>query len=847
MNLKKYFYIILLTSSGLFAQKAYFIDGYHGGIWGHYPEGYTSYVVNQLKEHPDWKANLEIEPETWDRVENMDADSYHKLQEFFKDQSAKGRVEYVNPTYAQGYLFNISGESIISQFHYGIKKVHEHFPTAIFTSYSSEEPCFTSALPQILTSFGYTNASLKNPNTCWGGYTRAHGGELVNWIGPDGTGITTVPRYAIEILKPGSAWETIGNANSPEYIHAAFDYGIKNPIGMTLQDAGWKLGPWLKKNQYKPSEYTTWRNYFENVADKKNITDWNFSQEDVLVSLVWGSQVLQKLAQEVRASENKIIQAEKIAFLDLLENGVAYPENRFQMAWQPLLLSQHHDCWIVPYNISKGTSWAQKVEGWTNFTDAVSDSIMNREAFAKANTGERFLKVYNTLGKTRNELVSAKVPKGWKTSETAVFDREGRKLIMQIIPSKDGGEMLFRAEIPAFGYSVFQLKKEKTAARNNGARAKKLADGTYILETDLYKIIVDPAQGGTIKSLIAKDLGKREFVDLNSERSFNELRGNFYNKGGFKSSTESPAEVKIIANGPQQVALSIQGQIAGNPFTQIISLSQGQKRIELNVKIDWKGKQGIGEFEETDYEATNLKKAFYNDKYKLLSLFPLNLTDQKVYKNAPFDVTETGLEDTFFSRWDEIKNNIILNWVDVTDGNGQYGCALFTDHTTSYAHGKDFPLGLNVQYAGQGLWGRQYTVEGSTEINYALIPHKGNWQEAELWQQNELIKEPLHAVSFSEKPSKMQSSLLNLNKSGWVLSSAQVQDGNMLIRIFNAEGDAETGSVNFSFDPGNVELVELNGKTRKKLSVDKSNGSYQVKLTMPQFGFRTLKLSGNQN
>ena len=53
-----------------------------------------------------------------------------------------------------------------------------------FSAYSSEEPCFTSALPGILKSFGFKYAVLKNPNTCWGGYTRAFGGELVDWIGP---------------------------------------------------------------------------------------------------------------------------------------------------------------------------------------------------------------------------------------------------------------------------------------------------------------------------------------------------------------------------------------------------------------------------------------------------------------------------------------------------------------------------------------------------------------------------------------------------------------------------------------------------------------------------------------
>ena len=38
----------------------------------------------------------------------------------------------------------------------------------------------------------------------------------------------------------------------------------------------------------------TWRQYFKTVADTTRATDWKFSQEDVLVSLVWGAQVLQR-------------------------------------------------------------------------------------------------------------------------------------------------------------------------------------------------------------------------------------------------------------------------------------------------------------------------------------------------------------------------------------------------------------------------------------------------------------------------------------------------------------------------------------------------------------------------
>ena len=34
------------------AQQAYFIDGYHGGIYGHYPVGQTAFIAQKLRQNP---------------------------------------------------------------------------------------------------------------------------------------------------------------------------------------------------------------------------------------------------------------------------------------------------------------------------------------------------------------------------------------------------------------------------------------------------------------------------------------------------------------------------------------------------------------------------------------------------------------------------------------------------------------------------------------------------------------------------------------------------------------------------------------------------------------------------
>lgn len=825
------------------AQTAWYIDGYHGGVWGHYPDWNTRFMADMLKNNPDWKINIELEPETWDRAQTVDPAAYADFKALFADQSLNGRIEYVNPAYAQSYMYNISGESIIRQFAYGIKKIREHFPGATFTSYSSEEPCFTSALPQILTSFGFKYASLKNPNTCFGGYTRAHGGELVNWIGPDGTGILTSPRYAVEKLATKSTWQTIAWTNDPAYLNAAYAAGIKHPIGMTLQDAGWKGGPFIGKGDKGGihSIYTTWRNYFANVVKGDAGTDWKVSQEDILVNLVWGSQVTQQIAQRVRLCENKIVQNEKLAAMAKIYAGGNYPSADFDAAWRTLLLSQHHDCWIVPYNGKPGDTWADKVIGWTAFSNHKSDSIANVSVLKIAEANDDHITVYNTLGMDRDETITVAIPSKFEAQQVAIFNSAGKQVKTQVIPANDNQQamMAFKANVPSMGYAVYQFKQAGQPV-STGAHISQTSNGLYQLETDLYRIVIDPLHGGIIKSLIAKTMGNREFVDKANVRGFNELRGNFYNDGGFKSTKDNPVKIEVLENGPLTIKLAIKGTINGSNYTQLLTLSEGQPRIDIKLTIDWKGNPGIGEsMKPGTYKMENPVKPFYDDRNKLLALFPLNLKHQKVYKNAPFDVTESKLGNTFYTRWDSIKNNVIHTWVDVTGDNDQYGMALLTDHTTSYAHGQDFPLALDIQYSGMGLWGRNYTINGPTEISYALILHTGKWDKAGIWGIASKWQEPL-LIGAGAAPSGIRNSLLKTDK-GIEISAMQFDGDDLLLRVLNT-GNSNDCKMELRFNADKAELVELDGRVKEQLPFTKAAGGNLIHFNAPRFGVRTIRL-----
>ena len=822
----------LITGSSLSAQaqQSWFIDGYHGGIWGHYPKGYTNFIIGQLQQHPAWKINLEIEPVTWDAVRADDTAAYRKLRSMI---AAGDRIEYVNPGFGQSYLFMGSGESMIRQFSYGIKKLREHFPGIGFTTYSTEEPCFTSALPQVLKSFGYKYASLKNPNTCWGGYTRAHGGELVNWIGPDGSSILTVPRYATEELVKGSTWQTTAWNSGRDYVQSALQYGVKHPVGMCLQDAGWKNGPWIgNKNGI---QYTTWKEYFEKIADHSLATNWKVSQEDILVSLVWGSQVLQRIAQQVRSAEDKLVATEKLASMAAVRSGFAWPQSAFDRAWENLLLAQHHDCWIVPYNGDHGDTWANKVRNWTMVTETICDSISTAARKALTIAASNSIAVFNTTAIDRQELISVSAEEDTKVLAV----QSGKKLLpVQWTTNEKNGkkELLFKAAVPAAGAQTWQFSNRRPANLNGASAVQR--DGVVVLETDLYRLTIDPKAGGAISSLISKQWQQKEWI-AEGASSFNTLQGNFYNDGGQLSTASQPATVTIIENGPLRIKVKISGTIAGQAFHQTITLMQGEPRIDCALKIHWQKNIAIGSnYKQQDYKAEEYRKAFYDDSQKLLLSFPVNLSSQTIHKNAPFDVTASRLDHTFFNRWDSIRNNVILHWIDIADEKEKYGMALFTDHTGAYVHGNNHPPGLVVQYSGRGLWGRDYTVDGPTSINYSLLPHKGSWEQAQLEVERVKLAEPLLASAGAAALKRF----LHVSKPGWELSSMTIHGKDLLMRFYNAAASDSTAAVYLPVPVKHVTLENLDGSVLKTIQTKNAKNGTSFTVTAPRFGIRTIRL-----
>lgn len=842
MSIQKIAFSVLLCAcclSGHAQDGPWFVDGFHGGVYGHYPlKTYTEYMSDLLEKHPDWVMCLEIEPETWDSVKVVTPGEYIR----FKNKVKSNRVEYTNPTYAQPYMYNIPGESIIRQFQYGIRKLNEHFPEMTFDTYAVEEPCFTSCLPQILKGFGFKYASLKNPNTCWGGYYDTVDGEIVNWTGPDGSSVLCSPRHGFEALSNENVFSTLANNNNQEYLAGAAKENFRHPVGMTYQDAGWTMGPWLESQwadfgDKKPvaSTYTTWRNFFGNIAADVTPVDYISDQEDVLGALVWGSQVMQEIGKSVRTAENDIVSAEKIGVMANIANGYRYSDSLVDEGWRTLLLSQHHDSWIVPYNNLKNHgTWADWICGrWTVSTREVAARVMREagsslatDAFAwRDNSAPFFIRAFNTTGKARSEVVSVNLPDRLAGHGIVLKDAQGRTVSSETVLVDGDVKIIFRAEVPSFGYATWTVEDE--GEKKLSVRAPY---NSNVIENDMYRIVFDKKRGGTIKSIICKKDGGKELVKK-GEYAFGELKGFFYDENRFISSADAEAFITVVEDNRFEKKIRVAGMLGTHPFVETVTLREGDPKIDFDLKIDWQGNPGIGAYRQADAYA-NPERAFYDDRYHLNMYFPAAASRPELYKGAPFDVVKSRLDDTNFSNWHNIKHNILLDWVSVEGED--VGMALLSDHTTSYVYGADRPLALTVQSSGNGLWGRDYKIDGPTVLHFAIVPHDGGWKEA-VGSYNDW-NEPLNA--YCAKGLKAEN-VSFADAGGYEIVAAYMHGDDVIVRLFNHTGDNSTHKVRVGESFRGAEEIDLSGNTVGTVRLE--DGCFET--SMPYLGFKTFRLS----
>lgn len=837
--------------------KVYYMDGYHGGIRGHMPLGSWRDILDQMKLHPEWRFAIDVEPVSWDYLKERDPIAYEELSELVKDNALASRVEIVAGSYAQPYGWITDGESNIRHLTAGLRIIKAHFPEAVVDTYAVQEPCWTSALPQILRQLGFERASLKDASTAWGGYTQGYPAETVDWAGPDGTTIPTAPRYACEDLV--NVFETEAREATPGYAEKCVREDIAHPVGMYYQDLGWTARPGMSgPDGVTPDyvEYTTWREYFTTVANKER-PYWQPGQEIFRGALPWGERVLVRMARQVRRCEIAMLNTERLCALAVNAGG-GYEEH-LNEAWGHLMMTQHHDGWICAGAGTGERSWAWKTSAQVYAAEFLFDKLQ-RDAFASMlravpasqEEGEGVL-IINPLARAETRLVRVAMTGAIGTKEFAVYDGEERLSAQCVVERRhaDGsfnaGELLFFAKLPALGEKTFRIIPQMDDSEKESTLRAEMRGQRVILENSCLRAEINLERGGVLSSFVDKKRG----VELVPEgKDFNEYKGYFIEDNRFCSNTEFPAEAKIDYTGALEARVIVRGKIANTRFETRYTIGEHSPRLDVQVGFDFGESTYIGEpyqmkreYEDETGRHFDAHRTYHDGRYRLNAYFPTTFSQSHIDKDCAYDVCRSALTDTHFTTWNEIKHNILLHWVDATDD--EQGLSVLCDHTTAYIHGQNTPLGLALAWGyDAGFWWGRRPLKGIHQMRYQLMAHAGDWREGTVWHECEhFLHKPLARRSAKALKETARSAFA-IETEGVELGSFYAQDGELYARVFNAGEECEAVlTLDAGRFSGLIETAPGGAPTGFVPTASDEQNRRVIRVELPRFAIRTYRLT----
>lgn len=810
----------------------YFVDGYHGGIRGHMPEGSWQDILYALKRFPDWKISLEIEPESWEYLRRHDFHTYCNLRAFIENPDTADRIEFISSSYAQPFCWAVNGESNIRQLIHGIEVTKKYFPTAEIDTYAVQEPCFTSCLPQVLNELGYQRMSLKNP-TAWGGYMKKMPGEMVWLCGHDGSKIPAVPRYMCEELISCNATEASGYdyVAISQFAEKCSRNGIKAPVGMCLQDLGWSSAPLVQGTEVT---YVTWREYFQ-MFSKHLKDEVFFSQEDIRVSLPWGNRILGEMLSHVRHGENRILQTEKLLAIAQSEENTSDLDfidcqKWLRAAWEMLMQAQHHDGYICATCGEGIRQWAFRSSRLALDCCALLDRICARceesisgEPYTHlGKEKEIWLRVYHTTG-CRHSLPT-EITLGLEPGVQSlhIFNAEGEEIPCQYLPLRtyaDGGLgavlLRFNSSHDGIGYTSYQVVSDSHCLVQRQGLARKTMQNTVEVSTEYLHLVFDLTKGGSIISFLDKQTGRNYAENLSG---FGNLRGYFIQQEKFLNNTSSMTKCEFLENGPLCCRLKFSGEFYGTTFETCVTIRQTDPRIDLETSVYFDKETEIGYpyCPNPEEEYLGVRRSSCREDYKLGIQFPTGNRQIEIVKSAPYDIYNSNLSDTRFDSWETIKHNIINGYIDLYERESDTGLCIFCDSINGYSYSEYlFSLTVAFGYHSNFWWGYQ-PAKGKYTVSYSLLPHSGNWKNANLQQEDAKRREPLLSQRLSQRPAVLKKTLLGSENPSVETVTISNEKQGIMVRLFHAHTEEEPLQLYGDLLQNGYEIVDLKGNLTTK-------------------------------
>lgn len=828
----------------------YYFDGYHGGQEGHMPLGAFRTILDLLDENPKWKVNLDIEPESYKLLRYRDSETFYRLVDKLKEKEP--RIEIVDETYSQPMSCALNGESIIRNFVYGRETLKESFADIDVENFFSQEPIFSSCMPQILLSLGYKHASLFN-STIFAGYTHGVNAAVVKWKGNDGSVIPAIPTYGVnEIVKHennGSVWWSFYNFFAPpDFVKACYDAGIIPPSAMGLQDLGYnaEFAPEAKHDGIDRGylEYATPKEYFKSVnADGSPVLS---GQELVRVSLPWSEKNLSEYLKAIKKYEYDLLTAETLNFFAALYLG-RNEESLIRDCWKRFMLLSHHDVFVCTNHDFTKSMRYQIFALDNNFRDLKNDL---KFALINDKNDELTITVFNPLSKNVRRLVKLDLALNKTVCDVKVFTNGkeinadcseheinsgfSEPLDAETYMKNDCHKIIsFYDDFKPFEFKEFTVvpTTERTEKCDIPSLVKRSGD-KVVFENAVVKIVIDLACGGAVTSYYDKI---KAFEYVKGGGTFNELRGYFDSEKRFVSSLENRADIISLNCGENVAVLRLSVSVATATVFTEYTVYKESAYLDVKTTVSCDNGTKIGD----SYKADgwfDLHRTFYDIKYGFNAYFATSFEQKHLDKHCAFDICRTKDENTSYNNVKNIKHNIAVDFLDVTDG--KRGLAVLLGRTTAYVKENEGETGVSL------LWGTDCSCIWNSDLSgvkrtetYRIFPHEGTWEYADLWGINDEMRRKPFAFVGRAKTNFAPPFVLKTDN---VETSALfTENSKYYIRLFNY-GDERKIEIELGKDFVGIAVCS-HDKTEMGEVIEKNAASI-ASVSMRRFEIKTFRL-----
>lgn len=655
------------------------------------------------------------------------------------------------------------GESLVRQGLYGQRYFLDKFGKTARTGYNVDTFGHAGAIPQILRKQGMEHYCFFRPDP----HEKDLPSSLFWWEAPDGSRVLAARMPGHYGTWSDEIEERIREAaaQTPKGLRETMNfYGVGNHgggptkanIASILKVDADPLGP---KTRFSSPDI-----FFDAVRPKAG--KFPVVSEELQYHSRGCYTAVAAIKQHNRLSENLLMDAEKVSMAAKALIGLDYPGADLEYGWKRVLFNQFHD-------IMAGTSIRpacdDAIEHYRETEVLALRAIRNATGRVAAHvdtSGEgRPIVVHNTLSWHRTEVVEAEV--SWPNHDDLVHvvDDQDAQVPFQVLHTNISGRgttirVAFLARVPACGYRVYRMVQGPGEPQEVGFLA-----GPTFLESGLYRLEFDRDTG-----YLTRILDKRTGCDLlgapanvplviddPSDTWSHEIQS-FRNEKGRFVAIGAPELVEV---GPVRARLRITMEHEGSALVQEITLYRQVPRIDVRMTVDYEG----------EHEFVKLA-------------FPTALDEVTATYETPyaFAVRKADGNEEPAQKWADVSGTL-------PDG-ASAGLAVLNDSRYGYDI-RNGELRLSVlrtpiycfhdpaQVDARRRY--EYTDQGVQSLQYALMPHAGDWRRGEVVRQAQQLN---HPCFVREEPA-------HRGRLPRQFSLAAAEDGNVILEAIKQAEDSE--------------------------------------------------------